>query len=321
MKNNGYTLIEILLVMLLLGILSGIIFSTYRNFIQEYKSQSIGVRKEMELLSLQIYLRKLIQSIGFGIPREISNYQIWNSPDCTDSDLFIFKNSTAIIGLAKDCSISNGPKHDRLYFRSLFATGAKEAGCWWVISPDGEKKSMAVDKYGFTCNAIHENDTLCYYLDENRNYHKDYLDQPLNCTSNLKDPGFLFFYTKGNETPPEVFRLHLSAFDDNDIAQKQACAPKSGKLMLQREWNIQAQPIFDCVGGLKFDFIGNTTNNLPSAIQVCLLVQVSGRLSTKRVVPLNSQCGPFQEGDPEWKYYRWRVIEEIIPLENLRGIK
>lgn len=310
-KIEGYTLIEILIVISLLGIFTGIIFSTYRTFISTHKEQSISAMKELDLLGLQIFLRKLIGSIGFGV--DVDKLKVGNVT-CTDDNLANFKNSNASIGWVNNCSISNGPNHDRLYLRSLFAPDSSSAGCWWYVDSSGGKQTMGVDKYGKPCDP---SDKICIFLDLNRN-----IGTNMPCSDSPSQPGFLFFYKDASDTtnPPEVFRLHLSSFDNDDIAQRQKCAPKSGKLMFQKE--TVSQPLFDCIGGMRFQLIyDNPSSQLPSAIRMCLIVQVSGRMSIKRTVPLNSQCGSFDQSDPSWEYYRWRVIEEIIPLENLRGIQ
>jgi len=308
-RLKGYTLIEILMVILLLAIFTGIVASTYRFFMQEGKSERVSVVREMDLLALQIYLRKLIGSIGFGIPAE--QLKVWDNPRCTDGNLTNFKNSNTALGIAKNCPITNVPIHDRLYFRSLYATGAEEAGCWWVIDKTGSKRSMGVNKYGQSCNAINDPVARCVYLDFNRSSNKT-----VNCNDTL-EAGLLFFYNNDSSAPPEVFRLHLASFDSDDIAQRQICAPGTAKLMLQRELNRDSYPLFDCVGGLLFEPMGGTS---PTAIRYCMLLQVSGRMTTSREPPSSSTCGSFTKASDEWSYYRWRVIEEVIPLENLKGL-
>ena len=310
-KLAGYTLIEILIVIALLAILVGIIFSTYRTFLSTHKEQSISAMKEMDLLELQIFLKKLIGSIGFGV--DLAELKIGNVT-CGDTNLNNFKNTNSTIGLITNCTISNGPNHDRLYFRSLYANDDDDAGCWWYIDPSGNKHTMGVNKYGASCNTEGK---ICVFLD----LYRSLLTSNTLCSAFPGLPGFLFFYKDASDSnnPPEVFRLHLSSFEADDIAQRQKCAPKTAKLMFQKE--ATSQPLFDCIGGMKFELIyDNPSSPLPSAVRMCLLVQVSGRMSIKREVPLTSQCGAFQQADPAWVYYRWRVIEEIIPLENLRGI-
>lgn len=309
-KLSGYTLIEILIVFALIGILSGIIFSTYRVFLSTHKEKSISAMKEMDLLELQIFLKKLIGSIGFGV--DLPKLKISNV-FCDDTNLSNFKNTNSTIGLISNCTISNGPNHDRLYFRSLYANDDDDAGCWWYVDVAGKKHTMGVDKYGAPCDPQGK---VCIFL----NLSRLILNNNIPCTVFPGQQGFLFFYKEAySSNPPEVFRLHLSSFEEDDTAQKQKCAPKSGKLMFQKE--AISQPLFDCIGGMKFQLVYyNPSDSLPSALRMCLLVQVSGRTSTKSPVPLTSHCGEFQQGDSDWEYYRWRVIEEIIPLENLRGI-
>lgn len=312
----GYTLMELLMVIALVGILSGLIFSVYWNMLREHKSERVSVDKEREILNLQNYLRKLLGSIGFGVTAE--NLKI-ASVGCTDNNLSNFKNSNATLGLAENCNISGIPLHDRLYFRSLYATGSEKAGCWWIwwiMDPTGPK-TMGVDKFGRNC--IISAGDRCLFMTPNRNFLGNNFCNDTTTCSQRSNSCLIFYYNSTNDDmeTPSVFRLHLDSFDANDISQRQRCAPGSSKLVLQREWNLRAYPIFDCIGGMKFQLLQRSGENLPYALRLCLLVQVSGRMNSRRNLPSTTTC-TFPLGNQEWLYYRWRIIEEIIPLENLK---
>lgn len=311
---KGYSLIELLIVIFFLAILSGFLFSSYITTLREEKSSFITMEKEREIIELQNFLRKIIGSIGFGITKDLLTTV---SVDCTDNNLSNFKNALGVMGIAKDCYSSNVPTHDRLYFRSLYSTGKEKAGCWWVIEKDSKViKTISSDKFINLCE-INDNDDMCLFMDFNRNFigwnkcnNTDY------CSTKFC---LIFYYNSTNDAyTPQVFRLHLSKIEADDISQKQRCAPGSGKLMIQHEWNSRTFPIFDCIGGLKFQPVGTLPNNLPQALRICLLVQVSGRMNSRKAVPSSSSCGAFQVSNPSWEYYRWRIIEEIVPLENLK---
>jgi len=58
-------------------------------------------------------------------------------------------------------------------------------------------------------------------------------------------------------------------------------------------------------------------NNL-RAIRLCLLIQVGGRMDTPMDPPNGfEQCGNITI-NPEWRWYRWKLVEEDIPLRNIR---
>lgn len=309
-RSSGYTLIEILFVITLLSILVYLIFSAYLNLGKEAKVQRITMQQERERANLQTYLRKIIGTIGFGV--DIDKLKVVNV-GCVDTNLANFKGANGTIGLAKDCEISGEPVHDRLYFRTLYGSGEKKAGCWWVVTNEGNLKSMAIDKFGAECNMAPGD--LCVFLNFNKQFQGLTGCEDLTLCKNC----FAFYYRNQSAgTPPEVFRIHLSSFGIDDISQRQRCAPNSAKLMLQREWNIQSETLFDCVGGLRFKLEPDITN--PKYVTICLLLQVSGRFDAPAEVPNASRCGNFYETLPsyDWRYYRWKVVEEIIPLENLR---
>ncbi|MFN4132228.1 MAG: hypothetical protein ACK4GE_04010 [Caldimicrobium sp.] len=305
--SKAYTLVELLVVIFFLGLLSVFLISSYRSIIGEGKSTSVSTEREREFLALHNYLKKTLGSIGFGISREMLKVAGVN---CIDNNLANFKAQNAVIGLAENCSLPNTPLHDRLYFRSLYAPGSLKAGCWWYIDPSGYTSSMGVDKWGKPCE-IDQGDP-CLFLDINKN-----LLSTENCNPPPCKNCFAFYY---NSTSPQVFRLHLDEIGESDTSQRQRCAPKTGILKLQREYNILSHPLFDCVGGLRFELLYSQNSTLPYAVRVCLLVQTSGKMNSPREIPNSSSCGAFYNTlpDPMWTYYRWSVVEEIIPLKNLQ---
>jgi type IV pilus assembly protein PilW len=52
-----------------------------------------------------------------------------------------------------------------------------------------------------------------------------------------------------------------------------------------------------------------------------MIVQVGGRQSVPDNPPNYSQaggCDQFNYSNNDWRYYRWAVIEQVIPLMNIR---
>ncbi len=304
LKQSGYTLMEILFVITILGVLSALIVSTYYNFAKESRTQRISIQQSREIANLQNYLRKIIGSIGFGIRADyLKEAQNLN---CNNSQSFISQNAS--IGLASNCT-TEGTKYDELYFRSLYADGDKLAGCWWVVI-QRERVSMAVDKLGQDC--VLPSNASCTVLGSNKEFMNIMqCNDPNPCGGETLC--YLFY---GPDQPNKsAFRLYLSAYgsDSGDSAQKRKCAPGAAKLMLQ-QYDGTSQPFFDCVGGMKFQI--EKTSHKIQGLWVCLLVQESGKMSTPIEVPIESACGNFEVREA-WSFYRWRIIEEYIPLKNL----
>ncbi|MFN3406908.1 MAG: type II secretion system protein [Caldimicrobium sp.] len=308
-RFSGYSLIEILFVITLFSIVVYLIASAYLKLGKEAKVQRITIQQEREIGNLQVYLRKLLGSIGFGIEKDKLNV---GNVGCTDNNLDNFRGQSAVIGIAKDCNVAGTPPHDRLYFRTLYGSGEEKAGCWWVVDKNRNFISKAVDKFGRACE-VESNDQCIFFDYEKNNMGVGSCNDPSLCN---QPPCFAYYLRDQNSptNPPEVFRIHLAKFEADDLSQWQRCANGSAKLMLQRQWNIDSNPLFDCVGGLRFKLEPDETN--PRFLRVCLLLQVSGRFDAPVDVQNNSSCGSFSIRD-DWKYYRWRVIEEVIPLRNL----
>jgi type IV pilus assembly protein PilW len=102
------------------------------------------------------------------------------------------------------------------------------------------------------------------------------------------------------------------------------CAPGTFNLLKQVSGDAVGQPIASCIAvfrvryynGQSYTAIGDI-NNL-RAIRLCLLMQVGGRTDTQMDPPNRfEQCGDIAI-NPEWRWYRWRLVEEDIPLRNIR---
>jgi len=103
------------------------------------------------------------------------------------------------------------------------------------------------------------------------------------------------------------------------------CAPGTFNLLKQVNGDSTGQPIASCVAVFRvryFDGQGYTTNiddiNNLRAIRLCLLMQVGGKMDTQMDPPNRfEQCGDITI-NPEWRWYRWKLVEEDIPLRNIR---
>ena len=103
------------------------------------------------------------------------------------------------------------------------------------------------------------------------------------------------------------------------------CSPGTFNLLKQVYGDAVEQPIASCVAVFRVRYFDgqsyNTTigdiNNL-RAIRLCLLMQVGGRMDTQMDPPNGfEQCGGIVINN-EWRWYRWKLVEEDIPLRNIK---
>jgi Tfp pilus assembly major pilin PilA len=306
--KKAYTIVEILIVLAITFILSGLMFKIYENFIRERNSQSMSVKKEMDITALLIPLEKLIASTGFGIPENALN--IWASP--SPNALSSFANSNATVGIYVNSSGS-----DEFYFKSLVIPNKLRSGCWWYINKN-EIKTTAVNQRGDLCQL---NGDKCLFMDYNKNFIGIFTCNDPSLTSG-NYTGLLFYLSdNASDYPLKISgRVYLTSLSTD--VEKKECAPGSYKLMFQ--WGNSYQSLFNCVGGFKVRYItkeGNYVSTLSDikdlyGVHLCLLIQVSGKKSITYSLPLHSACGDFTSKSG-WEHYKWRLIEEDIPFRNI----
>ncbi|MDW8295178.1 MAG: prepilin-type cleavage/methylation domain-containing protein, partial [Aquificaceae bacterium] len=104
------------------------------------------------------------------------------------------------------------------------------------------------------------------------------------------------------------------------------CAPQTFNL-IKHTRNDVAQPVTSCVGAFRVRYFDGANyrediTNLGNlrAIRLCLLVQMGGRTGVgMEVPPFSTNCGgSFTLPTQDWRWYRWKVVEEDLLLENLR---
>jgi 23S rRNA (guanosine2251-2'-O)-methyltransferase len=103
------------------------------------------------------------------------------------------------------------------------------------------------------------------------------------------------------------------------------CAPGTFNLLKQVSGDSTGRPIASCIAVFRVRYFDSQSysgvvddiNNL-RAIRLCLLMQVGGRMDTPMDPPNGfEQCGDITT-NPEWRWYRWKLVEEDIPLRNIR---
>jgi len=300
MRRKGITLVELLVVMVIVALSAGGIFFAYRSLVRETIRQSLFAKNEQDVAVLLTSLRKDLQGIGFGVPVNRLNL---GTPAC--NGLTAFAGSNSVVGLAFNCP-SGG---DELYFLNLATRSFRNSGCWWVRDGSG---NVATEGRRWTLeNCPNEPPTgerlLC-------------LDMASKAIANCDSPNTLIF-TMGDRNRIEDFAVRYFL---NNTNLPRECAPGTFNLLKQVRGDAE-QPIASCIAvfrvryfdGQGYNGVVDDINNL-RAIRFCLLMQVGGRMDTQMDPPNGfEQCGNIVI-NPEWRWHRWKLVEEDIPLRNIR---
>ncbi len=125
-KIKGYTLIEILIIILLIGIFSTGFLSFYKAFLKSEREFRFRIKTEQDIPAFVNYLRKELSDIGFGMDKNYSNY----------------------------INITNN--NSRLEFYSLNLRQTMWSGCWWICSKNSTSDAFqfmttATTRFGSPC--------------------------------------------------------------------------------------------------------------------------------------------------------------------------
>ena len=301
MRRRGITLVELLVVIAIVALSAGGIFFAYRSLVRESIRQSLFAKNEQDVEVLLTSLRKDLHGIGFGVPVDRLNV---GTPAC--NGLTAFSGSNSVVGIAFNCP-SGG---DELYFLNLATRSLRNSGCWWVRDGSG---NIATEGRRWTLENCPDSpptgeNFLC-------------LNVASKATTNCNSTNTLIF-TMGNRNRIEDFAVRYYLSSEN---LPKECAPGTFNLLKQVNGDAVAQPIASCVAifrvryfdGQNYGIAIGDINNL-RAIRLCLLMQVGGRMDTQMDPPSSfEQCGDITI-NPEWRWYRWKLVEEDIPLRNIR---
>jgi type IV pilus assembly protein PilW len=301
MRRKGITLVELLVVIAIVALSAGGIFLAYRSLVRETIRQSLFAKNEQDVEVLLTSLRKDLQGIGFGVPVNRLNV---GTPAC--NGLTAFAGSNSAVGIAFNCP-SGG---DELYFLNLATRSLRNSGCWWVRDGSGNVATQGRRWTFENCpNSPPTGERLLC------------LDMASKAIANCNSPNTLIF-TMGDRNRIEDFavRYYLSSAN-----LPKECAPGTFNLLKQVSGDAAQQPIASCIAVFRVRYFDgqsyNTTiddiNNL-RAIRLCLLMQVGGKMDTPMDPPNGfEQCENITT-NPEWRWYRWKLVEEDIPLRNIR---
>jgi len=305
MRRKGITLVELLVVIAIVALFAGGIFFAYRSLVRETIGQSLLAKNEQDVEVLLTSLRKDLQGIGFGVPVDRLNV---GTPAC--SGLPTFAGSDSVLGIAFNCLSGN----DELYFLNLATRSFRNSGCWWVRDGSGTEATQGRRWTLENCpNRPPAGERrICF----------DMVSRAETANCNPPPPNTLIF-TMGDRTSINDFAVRYFL---NNTNLPRECAPATFNLLKQVNGDAAPQPIMSCVAvfrvryfdGQRYTTSINDINNL-RAIRLCLLMQVGGRMDTEMNPPDRfEQCGNIPTTNLEWRWYRWKLVEEDIPLRNIR---
>jgi type IV pilus assembly protein PilW len=320
MRNKGYTIFELLVVIALSLIVGAAFYTFYNTVIKENISKSTIAKQEQDAFILANEVVKDLSTIGFGI----------------DADRLKINDGTAC-----DLDGTNNPfltycsSQKQLAYLSLAGSEDQYAGCWGFIDRTGKLKTYIVNNnntiplsYSYLNKQCPSNAGNYIRLNTLKKLIETFTYDPNNLDP-LKRNSYAFYI--GNNTYPDdpkkvpidfevIYRL-----DDKNLPRE--CAPDTYNL--QKTVRGNSSPVISCVLDFQVKYV-KTDNTVAtsiddinelSAVKLCMIVQVGGRQSVPDNPPNYSQaggCDQYNYTNNDRRYYRWAVIEQVIPLMNIR---
>ncbi len=313
-KNQaaGFSLIELLTALMLLGIVTAMIYSVFAGFNRYASSQRKTVKTELDLVNVYWPMTKEIESAGFGVASS-------GTTTCVQS------NAISVSG--SEVSIHST------------ATGDKTlSGAWGYVSG-------ATCSTGITAAESPDNNVLLLGSLDKKYVRKTTVNAEGNLTDcNSTDDSGRIVYWIPSASALECYetRYSLRDYTTDDPAPK-TCAPGTLKLSrsAQSTTTTNYQPMLDCVRDLDYRFgcidasgaltwmtsLSNPLTDCGTAklrlIKVGLVVQSSEKQTTQ--VPasitmfedLSSSFTKTITLTSDQRYYRWKKREQTISLRNL----
>jgi type IV pilus assembly protein PilW len=299
-RVSGYTLTEILILIALIGIFSAGFFSFFSSMLRTERQARFTIKTEADVSALRTFLKKELQSIGFGIS---ADYLKITPGSCSASAVISGNNTT-------------------LCYLSLASRQTRWAGCWWMIYSSGNVFTNATSRFGGNCPVPMPAGKTCLFLNYDRSRRGI-----VNCNQTI--PSTVSFYLDGSY--PSDFLVKLFWSNSSTNIPDKSCHSDLQRSTLQLETKDNNQPVISCVFDFRIRYIDKSGNPLtvpPSSLQdlagirVCLIVQAGGRGTIKYQESLtySERCG----GDTipllgDYQFYPFKVIEEEVSLPNLRG--
>ena len=299
-RVSGYTLTEIIILIALVGIFSAGFLSFFSGMLRTERQARFTIKTEADVSALRTFLKKELQSIGFGIS---ADYLKTNPGSCSASAV-ISGNNTA------------------LCYLSLASRQTKWAGCWWLIDSSKNVFTNATSRFGGNCPVPLPAGKTCLFLNYDRS-----IRGIANCNQTI--PSTVSFYLDGSY--PSDFLVRLFWSNSSTSTPDKSCHSDLQRSTLQLETKDNNQPVISCVYDFRIQYIDKSGNPLtmpPSSLQdlvgirVCLIVQAGGRgtIRYQEFLTYSERCGGDTIPLPgDYQFYPFKVIEEEVSLPNLRG--
>jgi type IV pilus assembly protein PilW len=299
-RASGYTLTEILILIALIGIFSAGFFSFFLGMLRTERQARFTIKTEADVSALRTFLKKELQSIGFGISADY----LKTTPGGCSASAVISGNNTA------------------LCYLSLASRQTRWAGCWWMIDSSGIVFTNATSRFGGNCPVPSPAGKTCLFLNYDRS-----IRGIANCNQTI--PSTVSFYLDGSY--PSDFLVQLFWSNSSTNTSDKSCHPDLQRSTLQLETKDNNQPVISCVYDFRIQYIdksGNPLTTPPSSLQdlvgirVCLIVQAGGRgtIRYQESLTYSERCGGDTIPLPgDYQFYPFKVIEEEVSLPNLRG--
>jgi type IV pilus assembly protein PilW len=313
MKNKGYTIFELLVVIALSLIVGAAFYTFYNTVIKENISKSTIAKQEQDAFILANQIVKDLSTIGFGV--DVDRLKI-SDPDACDLDDI----NNPFLTYCSD--------QKQLAYLSLAGPEDQYAGCWGFIDSTGKLNTYIVNNnntiplsYSYLNKQCPPNAGNYIRLNTLKKLIETFTYNPNNPDPS-KSNSYAFYV--GNNTYPNDFKIIYSL---NNTNLPRECA--QGTSNLQKTIGTSSSPVISCVLDFQVKYVKTdntvatsiTNLNELSAIKLCMIVQVGGRQSVPDNPPNYSQaggCDQFNYSNNDWRYYRWAVIEQVIPLMNIR---
>lgn len=304
--KRGYSIVEILIVIAIMGILAAGILSAYRFIAKENVTKHIIAKQEADVGVLINQLLKDVESAGFGV------------------DVDNLTSTTITSGILK--------------FPSLASREEIWSGCWAVL----DNGSLTIKSKNFMGQDCEFPSAWYIVLDSitKKNLCPSTLDYLCNDLTGMSGLGF-YATTNNDYKYPQSFMVSYSLTQTN---LPKECAQGTYNLIKTTGTSGYAgyqanQPIISCVlpnsfkvragiqsGGsiIYQDSVSSSdiqSHNL-KLFRICLILQVGGKQDTVTTKPqFSTDCGGGPTIDSTWwnnigRWYRWKVIEQDIQLRN-----
>lgn len=302
-SNHGFSLIELMVAMAVVGIFLGAVFVTFTNFLGESANQASLSAQSLDVRTGLNQVRRDLASAGLGIPEDGS--QLDNAVTGNQSSVRI--RSTGVTGRDGD----NGNR----------------AGKVGVLQSGPSAQGIPGDATGVVLTPARE------YITAGE---LQTLNPSLKTTK-------LFFVTQLSPNEFYERTYALSSECDSGSNPCGDCADGTADLQYQDASGNSGRPVVECVADFRLrygfqtsgggiDFTSTSPGNPPAGIEdtypdvlkVGMVVQVGGRYrnEVRTESPVSYADSDLQTGDgvtlsDEQKQYRWKVVEWTVPLTNM----